>query len=59
MTRAEYSKCLNDLKAIRERIKGNFQTVGELSKDNLASDAYRLSIQLEVALDKMLAPEEG
>lgn len=59
MTKAEYIKCLNDLKAIRERIKGNFETVGELSKDNMASDAYRLSIQLEVALDKMLAPDEG
>lgn len=58
MTRSEYKKCIEELQRIRQIIKGGYRTVGELSKDESASKAYKLSIDLEVALDKMVAPWE-
>lgn len=57
VTKVNYIKCLNELKAIRERIRGDYKTIAELSKDGVASEAYKMTIQLEAALNK-LAPGE-
>lgn len=58
MTKADYIKCLDDLRAIRKRIKGDAKTVADLAKDSAALEAYRRACMLEAALDK-LAPREG
>ena len=58
MTRSEYAKCLEALKTIRQIIKGKYETVGELSKDEAASKAYSMTIRLETILDSMTPPWE-
>ena len=58
MTRSDYAKCLEALQKIRQILKGNYETIGELSKDEAASKAYSLTIRLETIIDSMTPPWE-
>ncbi len=56
MTRQEYNECYEAIKKIRETIAGDRKTVGELSADQAALKAYKLTVDLEIALEMLVPP---
>ena len=60
MTRKDYMKACEKLQEMRKAIceETGAKSVGDLAKTPAALEAYRLTIKLETALDKLVLPWE-
>jgi len=58
MTRSDYAKCVKALEQVRALIRDSYSTTAEMTKDEAASKAYSLTLDIEWELDRITPPWE-